>query len=180
MGLKKIVSTFLSLFLILACAVPVFAADLTNSTEDVTYDLAIDGSTATTETKTAVATVTAEQASVYSVKIPKTISLSGANGNGGCNISVKGNISGNQTITVLPVDEISSTANIDFYLSEVSNTANKKTNVIATVAATKTAFVYSDILTTDWTDFSVSLSAPLTAGSWAGTLTFNIALTNAA
>lgn len=178
--IHKIVSVLLALSLIATLAIPVFAADLANSTEDITYDLAVDGSTATSETKTAEATVTAEQASTYSVKIPKTISMNGTNGNGGCNISVKGNISGNQTIKVAPVDAIDTTENVDFYLSEVSSAANKKSNVIATVNTNKTTFVHSDISVANWTDFAVTLSAPLSAGSWTGTLTFNIALTNAA
>lgn len=178
MGCKKIVSTILSLLLVLSCAVPVFAADLTDSTDDVTYEIAVDGSTATAETKTATATVTAEQSSTYSVKIPKTISLNGSNGNGGCrcNISIKGNISGNQTISIAPVDEITSTANTDFYLSE----NGEKADIIATATATKTAFVYSDINAAGWTDFALTVSAPLTAGTWTGALTFNITLSNVA
>lgn len=176
----KIVSVLIAVSLMLTLAIPAFAANLTNSTADITYDLAVDGSTATAETKTAEATVTAAQASTYSVKIPKTISLNGTNGNGNCNVSVKGNISGNQTITIAPVDEIDATESIDFYLSEISSAANKKSNVIATVNAAKTTFVYSDLSAADWADFAVALSAPLTAGTWTGTLTFNIAITNAA
>lgn len=136
------------------------------------YDLAIDGSTATNETTNKTVEVYATQASTYSVKIPKTIVLDGTNGNGAYRVSVKGNISGAQTVNVTPA--------ATFTLSEVAST-DAKADITATITQSKTAWTTSEMTAVAWTTQDGSIAAPaISAGIWNGTFGFTIELVNAA
>lgn len=196
---KKILSAILCIALLMLCTTNAFAADLSNSvgspatdfsaTDTVGSDAtqsktseyvdAVTDSTATAETKTATVNVYATQASTYSVKIPKTVILNGADGSGAYRIGVKGNIAGNQTITVAPVDNDADTEGVNFSLAE-QGTVAQKSNITASIEQAKTAFVQSEISVTDWTTTDATISAPaITAGSWIGTFNFTISVTAA-
>ena len=192
--MKKVLSVILAVLMLATFAMSAFAAtpDLVNSVGSVTadsevaqvvgkdttqnkiteYELAVDNSTATSETNTKSVDVYATQASTYSVKIPKTIVLDGENGNGAYKVSVKGNISGNQTVKVIPA--------ASFTLAEVA-TVDAKADITATVNQTKTAWTTSEITATDWASQNGSISAPaITAGCWNGTFGFTVSIENAA
>ncbi len=196
---KKILSAIMCIALLTLCATNAFAADLSNSvgspatdfsaadvvgsdaTQDKTseYVDAVTDSTATAETKNATVNVYATQASTYSVKIPKTVVLNGADGSGAYRIGVKGNIAGNQTITVAPVDKDAEKEGVNFSLAE-QGTVSQKSNITASIEQAKTAFVQSEISATDWTTTDATISAPaITAGAWTGTFDFNISITAA-
>ncbi len=196
---KKIISTVLCLALMALCMTSAFAADLSNSTGSPAADFsatdavgsdatpgkateyvdAVTDSTATAETKNATVNVYATQASTYSVKIPKTVILNGADGSGAFRIGVKGNIAGNQTITVAPVDGDADTDGINFSLAE-QGTVSQKSDITASIVQAKTAFVQSEISVTDWTTTDATISAPaITAGAWSGTFDFTISITAA-
>ncbi len=194
--MKKVMAIFMAVILIASLgSTSVFAAaDLTNSvgsvaadsdvvtpavptgkdtTQDKTseYELAVDGSTATAETNSKTVEVYATQASTYSVKLPKTIILNGNDGSGAYRVSVKGNISGNQTVKVIPSSS--------FTLSEQAVT-DAKSDVTANVTQAKTAWTTSEINAADWTTQDASISAGISAGIWQGNLGFTIELVNAA
>ena len=194
--MKKVISLILAVLMIASVNVFAFAAtpDLINSVGSVEddsgaapfepvgkdrtqgkiseYSTAVNGSTATSETNTHSVEVYATQASTYSVKIPKTIILDGTTGAGAYKVSVKGNISGNQTIKVVPP--------ATFTLSEVA-TVDAKTGVTATINQTKTAWTTSEISDSDWATLDCSISAPaISAGSWNGTFGFTVSIENAA
>lgn len=192
--MKKLISILMAIVIIATFAMSAFAAtpDLINSIGSVAadsesaqvigndatqnklteYDIAIDGSTATNETTVKSVDVYATQASTYSVKIPKTIILDGAEGTGVYKVSVKGNISGNQTVKVIP--------SASFTLAELA-TVNTKSDITATVNQGKTAWTTSEITATDWTaqNGTITTSA-MTAGCWHGTFGFAIFIENAA
>lgn len=193
--MKKVMAILMAVILIASLGTTsVFAADLTNSVGSVAadsdvvapavptgkdttqdkaseYELAVDGSTATAETNSKTVEVYATQASTYSVKLPKTIILNGNDGNGAYRVSVKGNISGNQTVKVIPSSS--------FTLSEQAVT-DAKSDVTANVTQAKTAWTTSEINAADWTTQDASISAGITAGIWQGNLGFTIVLVNAA
>jgi len=194
--MKKVLSVILAALMLASFAMSAFAAtpDLVNSVGSVAadsgaapfepvgkdrtqgkiseYTNAVDNSTATNETRTDSVDVYATQASTYSVKIPKTIILNGANGTGAFKVSVKGNISGNQTVKVIPP--------ASFTLSEVAS-ISPKAGVTATINQTKTAWTTSEITATNWNEVDCSISAPsITAGRWNGTFEFAISIENAA
>lgn len=192
--MKKFLSVILAVVILATFAMNAFAAtpDLANSVGSVAadseaaqvvgndstqnkiseYELAVDSSTATNETGSHSVDVYATQASTYSVKIPKTIILDGTNGNGAYKVSVKGNISGNQTVKVIPATT--------FTLSEVA-TVDAKADVTATVSQTKTAWTTSEITAADWSSQNGTISAPaISAGSWNGTFGFTVSIENAA
>lgn len=195
----KILSTILCIVLMTLCTTNAFAADLSNSTGSPVADFsatdkvgsdatqsksteyvdAVTDSTATAETKNATVNVYATQASTYSVKIPKTVILNGADGSGAFRIGVKGNIAGNQMITVAPVDNDADTEGVNFSLAE-RGTVSQKAEITANIVQAKTAFVQSEISVTDWTTTDATISAPaITAGVWTGTFDFTISVTAA-
>ena len=144
----------------------------TTQNKSTEYELAVDGSTATNEAITKTVDVYATQASTYSVKIPKTVILNGTDGTGEYNVSVKGNISGNQTVKVIP--------DTSFTLSEIS-AIDTKADISATVSQTKTAWTTSEISATQWTSQNGAIAAPsITAGVWNGTFGFTVSIENAA
>ena len=191
--MKKIFSIIMAIVILATFSMTAFAAnDLTNSVGSVAtdseavqvigndatqgkvseYEVAVDNSTATSETNTKSVDVYATQGSTYSVKIPKTIILDGSTGNGAYRVSVKGNISGNQTEKVIPYST--------FVLSEVA-TVSAKSDIIAVVTQAKTAWTTSELSDSTWATQSASIAAsPMSAGSWHGTFGFTVSIENAA
>lgn len=192
--MKKLFTIFIAILLVATMSsFSAFAVDLNNSVGSISadceavdeasvvgkdstqnkateYELAIDGSTETAETVNKAVKVYATQGSVYSVKVPKTIILDGATGNGAYTVAVKGNISGNQTIKITP--------EATFSLKEQAVT-DAKSDIVANVTQNKTAWTTSEITNSSWTTQNASISATLSAGMWKGNIAFTIELVNA-
>ena len=112
----------------------------------------------------------------YSIKIPKVIILSSA-GLGHYDIGVKGDMSGAQTLTIVPTDKIETTPEIDFYMAEQGASIGAKDDIVAIINQDKIEWKYSDINKDDytWLPSAGEIEArSITAGSWAGTFDFNI------
>lgn len=116
--------------------------------------------------------VTYNQASRYSVSIPKTIALNTSK-QASYAIKVTGDIDANECVYVAPVDSIVDTSDIDFYMKDENSL---KPDVVATVDQNK--FYWSSIEVADgYEETNNSISAPnLTSGSWKGTFQVEIRL----
>lgn len=118
--------------------------------------------------------VTYKQSASYLVTIPKTIAL-GMNKQGAYSVKVSGDIDTNQRIYVAPVDGITDTENIDFYMKD-QTADSKKADVVATVTQNK-FYWNSEEVTAGYEETNNSVSAPqLTAGTWKGTFQVEINL----
>gem|GEM_PF-2396006 len=106
---------------------------------------------------------------LYSVKIPKTVILSGQNGLGVCTISVIGKLQNNQSVTVRPITST-------FNLIEQNASVDIKAPIAATVTQTKSVWTSSDLSEDTWSSANVTISAPITAGAWKGILGIEIVL----
>lgn len=106
---------------------------------------------------------------LYSVKIPKTVILSGRNGLGICTISVIGKLQNNQSVIVRPI-------NNTFNLFEQNASVDIKAPIAATVTQTKSVWTSSDLSEDTWSSANVTISAPITAGAWKGVLGIEIVL----
>lgn len=127
---------------------------------------------ATDESNLADVEVTYQQSSSYSVTIPKTIALD-SNKRANYSVKVEGDIDTNQRVYVSPVDVISDTEEVDFYMKDQNS---KKTDVIATITQNKT-YWSSDEVASGYEEIDNSISAPdLTSGSWKGTFQVEIKL----
>lgn len=116
--------------------------------------------------------VTYKQSSSYIVTIPKTIAL-GTNKQAVYSVKVTGDIDTNQRVYVAPVDGISSTENIDFYMKD-QTPESKKADVVATVTQNR-LYWNSDDVASGHEETNNSISAPdLTTGNWKGT--FQVAI----
>lgn len=131
--------------------------------------------------------VTYSQASTFTVSIPKTVNLNATTKTAEYTINVNGDIASNQIVTVTPVDANADTADIiDFYMSEQSTAETKKADVLATVSQAETVWTAAETGALNGegtavvgTDKTGTISAQdLTSGAWAGTLTFDITLTD--
>lgn len=116
--------------------------------------------------------VTYQQSSSYTVTIPKTIAL-GTNKQATYSVKVSGEIGSDQRVYVAPVDKITDSENLDFYMSDLSG---KKADVVATVTQSKTYWSSADV-TNSYEETNNSVSAlNLTAGTWEGTFQVEIRL----
>ena len=98
----------------------------------------------------------------FNVVIPKVITLDGQTGYADYQTSVYGNITGKETIGIIPN-----------YTFEMKDSDNVKSNIIATVSQNQTSFAYNEII--NKTTTSSNISGPdITVGSWNGILNFNI------
>ena len=117
-------------------------------------------------------TVTYKQSSSYFVTIPKTIAL-GVNKQAPYAVKVTGDIDTKQRVYVAPVDGITETGDLDFYMKEKDN---KKEDVVAKVTQNKTYWSSEDVANA-YEATNNSISAPnLTAGTWEGTFQMEIRL----
>ncbi len=118
--------------------------------------------------------VTYKQSASYLVTIPKTIAL-GMNKQAAYSVKVSGDIDTNQRVYVAPVDGITDTENIDFYMKD-QTADSKKADVVATVTQNK-FYWNSEEVTAGYEETNNSVSAPqLTAGTWKGTFQVEINL----
>lgn len=116
--------------------------------------------------------VTYKQSSSYNVTIPKTIELDTSK-QAVYSVKVTGDIDANERVHVVPVDGISDTESIDFYMKD-QTTDSRKADVVATVTQNK-FYWNSEEVTNGYEEASNSVSAPdLTAGTWKGT--FQVAI----
>jgi len=114
-------------------------------------------------TYTVTSDVYAAQSSSYTIKIPKKISLSGNDGTAVYGISLKGNISGTDVISVVP--------NENFIMSQ-----RGKDDVIANITQDKTDFTYAMGVRPDVDVVYVGNinMESISAGKWYGTFNFDI------
>lgn len=140
--------SFLSaLCIVTAQSVPALAADSTQETNIAGKQSAI---------------VNYEQASAFSVTIPKAIVLN-SNKNAAYNVKVKGDIAGNESVTVIPDATVT------------LNDANGKTPVTGTIDQVKTEFLCNEIATDDGCSTDGKITADsLTSGDWSGVFKFEI------
>lgn len=116
--------------------------------------------------------VTYQQSSSYTVTIPKTIALDSKK-QAAYSVKVSGEIGSDQRVYVAPVDKITDSENLDFYMSDLSG---KKENVVATVTQSKTYWSSEDVANS-YEETNNSVSAPdLSAGTWEGTFQVEIRL----
>ncbi len=103
--------------------------------------------------------------SSFTVKIPKTVILTGAaNGSGSYTVKVSGDIAGDETITVKPD-------------ASVAMQQSGKTDVTATISQTKTTWTVADTGLVDGLSTTGTITADgLTAGQWKGSFNFDISL----
>lgn len=113
--------------------------------------------------------ITANISSNFSVTIPKHIILSGGNGKGDYNVTVKGDIAATEIINVIPNDS--------FYLSSFG-----KEDIEAFVSQLKNTFTYTDAMKTEddklvgTTTTGTIEASNLTSGVWEGSFYFNLSL----
>ena len=107
------------------------------------------------------ARVTVSRTSQFEVTIPKEVVLDGSTGTAAYKVKAKGDIAGDQKITVTP--------DASFTLSEAGGNANVTANVIQP----NTEYNYTD-LQGDGTEYDGNIAATLTAGEWSGKFSFNI------
>lgn len=116
--------------------------------------------------------VTYQQSSSYAVTIPKTIALD-TKKQAAYSVKVSGDIDANQRVYVAPVDGITDSENLDFYMKDLSG---KKADVVATVTQNKTYWGSEDVANA-YEETKNCVSAPdLTAGTWEGTFQVEIRL----
>lgn len=118
--------------------------------------------------------VTYKQSASYLVTIPKTIAL-GMNKQAAYSVKVSGDIDTNQRVYVAPVDGITDSSDIDFYMKD-QTADSKKADVVATVTQSKFYWNPEEV-TAGYEETNNSVSAPqLTAGTWKGTFQVEINL----
>ncbi len=107
-----------------------------------------------------------EQASSYSVIIPKTIVLD-RNKQANYSITVTGEIKQNERVHVVPVDAITETENVDFYMKEQASDS-KKADVVATVTQNKFYWNSEEAANSHEEKNNFISASNLTAGTWKG------------
>ena len=174
MKFKSLKIIAMSMVLVFAMPMSAFATPigLTNSTKSVTTDTLdkVNGTDYFADEDTNVwqdgsiseeVRVTVSKASEFEITIPKEVVLDGSTGTADYKVKAKGDIAGDQKITVTP--------DASFALSEVGG----KADVTATVTQPDTEYVYTD-LQGEGTEYDGNISATLTAGEWSGKFNFNI------
>ena len=174
MKFKSLKIIAMSMALMLAMPINVFATpiNLSNSTESVATDTLdkINGTDYFADETTnnwqdgsitEEARVTVSRTSEFEITIPKEVVLNGSTGTTTYKVKAKGDIAGDQKITVTP--------DANFILSE----AGGKANVTATVTQPDIEYDYVK-LQGDGTEYNGNISATLSAGEWSGKFNFNI------
>ena len=142
--------------------IPTFAAEGTEGKADqVIYQTITDKSVS----KTAVTEVKASIKSSYEITLPKTMTVN--NGNNAYTVNVKGDLAGDETISVVPD-------------ATVSLASEGKDAVVGNITQEKQTFTYADaskktndVLTGTDAAGNINING-LTAGHWAGTFNFNV------
>ena len=165
---KKVIKTMsgvLCASMLMGSVTPVFAATT-------------DTQTTSNETDSKSVEVTYDKSASYFVTIPKTIVLD-SNKESTYSVKVEGDIPSDKNVYVAPVDAISQTNEIDFYMKDQS-TKNIKADVVATVTHNKDTWDFEDA-SSGYEETNNSISAlGLSSGEWKGTFNFNINLRDVA
>ena len=165
---KKVIKTMSSVLcasMLMGSVTPVFAATT-------------DTQTTSKETDSKSVEVTYDKSASYFVTIPKTIVLD-SNKESTYSVKVEGDIPSDKNVYVAPVDAISQTNEIDFYMKDQS-TKNIKADVVATVTHNKDTWDFEDA-SSGYEETNNSVSAlGLSSGEWNGTFNFNINLRDVA
>ena len=165
---KKVIKTMSSVLcasMLMGSVTPVFAATT-------------DTQTTSKETDSKSVEVTYDKSASYFVTIPKTIVLD-SNKESTYSVKVEGDIPSDKNVYVAPVDAISQTNEIDFYMKDQS-TKNIKADVVATVTHNKDTWDFEDA-SSGYEETNNSISAlGLSSGNWKGTFNFNINLRDVA
>lgn len=165
---KKVIKTMSSVLcasMLMGSVTPVFAATT-------------DTQTTSKETDSKSVEVTYDKSASYFVTIPKTIVLD-SNKESTYSVKVEGDIPSDKNVYVAPVDAISQTNEIDFYMKDQS-TKNIKADVVATVTHNKDTWDFEDA-SSGYEETNNSISAlGLSSGEWKGTFNFNINLRDVA
>ncbi len=175
MNIKKKMPQFISLLLSFAMAfsnvIPAYAMEITNSDSETVIDGENIGAE---ESNFEDIKVTYTQSSSFFVTIPKTIALDGWK-QSTYSVKVEGDIEAEQCVYVAPVDGISSTEDIDFYMEDQAS-KNKKANVVATVTQNKLHWNSAEVAD-GYAQTDNLVNAPdLTAGTWKGIFQIEIKL----
>lgn len=137
-------------------------ADKTLADETQTDGTSADGQQETNDSGSKAAVVKYDQASSFTVTIPKSIVLD-SNKTATYNVKVKGDILGNEIITVVPDQTVT------------LNDANGKDPVTGNIAQEKTEFSSTEVNQIDGTKTNGNIAADdLTSGDWSGNFTFAI------
>ena len=137
-------------------------ADKTLADEAQTGGTSTDGLQETNASGSKAAVVKYDQASSFTVTIPKSIVLD-SNKTATYNVKVKGDILGNEIITVVPDATVT------------LNDANGKDPVTGNIAQGKTEFSSTEVNQIDGTKTNGNIAADdLTSGDWSGNFTFSI------
>lgn len=167
MKIKKIIPVLMAGLMFVGGTVPVLASD----NHEVGYEEASTGTTRDT-------VVTYSEDASFIVSIPKNVELASDTKSASYDIEVAGSILGGTQVVVTPVDAVADVDGVNFYMSDTAPIA--KDDVVATVVQPETVWSDTDV-TYEGTTKSGDISAPgLTAGSWEGTLVFDISLSDVA
>lgn len=173
MNKNKILTTLMTGIMLMGSVIPVCAAETDEGPWTVTQTEADEGTTRQTD-------VLYMQSSNYSVVIPKTIVLDGQTKASDYTVKVSGDISSDKKVTVVPQDALADIEGINFHMIDQAASGTKKANVQADVTQDSTVWTSGEVCASEGTTKNGNVAAPtITAGSWKGTFTFNIALENA-
>ena len=136
-------------------------ADKTLADETQTDGTSADGQQETNDSGSKAAVVKYDQASSFTVTIPKSIVLD-SNKTATYNVKVKGDILGNEIITVVPDQTVT------------LNDANGKDPVTGNIAQKKTEFFSTEVNTNSGNTTGSVLVTDLTSGDWSGNFEFAI------
>lgn len=175
MNIKKKIPKYISLLLSFVMAfsnvIPAYAMETNNNDSETVIDGENIGAE---ESNFEDIKVTYKQSSSFFVTIPKTIALDGWK-QAAYSVKVEGDIDAEQCVYVAPVDGISSTEDIDFYMEDQAS-KNKKANVVATVTQNKQHWNSAEV-TDGYVQTDNLVNAPdLTAGTWKGIFQMEIRL----
>ncbi|MCM1221495.1 MAG: hypothetical protein NC548_44155 [Lachnospiraceae bacterium] len=173
MNIRKKIPKFMSLLLSLVMAfgnvIPAYAMEFAD------FTTVIDGENIREEERNLEdVTVTYKQASSFFVTIPKTIVLDGWK-QAEYSVKVTGDIGAEQCVYVAPIDEISGTENIDFYMEDQAS-ENAKADVVATVTQNKFHWNAQEASESYEQDDNLVSAPDLTAGTWKGIFQMEIKL----
>lgn len=168
-NISKLVSGLLCFSMVFGNVLPAYAADavITENTLDG-EDLSVD------EKNLEDITVTYKQASSFFVTIPKTIVLDGWKQSTYA-VKVSGDIDADQCVYVAPVDGITDTENIDFYMKDQAS-ENAKDDVVANVTHNKFHWSSAEVAENHKQDDNLVSAPDLTAGAWKGIFQMEIKL----
>lgn len=175
MNIKKKTTKLMSLLLSFAMAfsgvIPAYAMENTNGNSTAV----IDGEDISADERNLEdITVTYKQASSFFVTIPKTIVLDGWKQSAYA-VKVSGDIDADQCVYVAPVDGITDTDSIDFYMKDQAS-ENAKEDVVANVTHNKFHWNSVEVAAGHKQADNLVEAPDLTAGAWRGIFQMEIKL----